>query len=66
MFYTILPKSVITIIFSYDSTYHDIYKYSIKQIYTFGFKTRLQSNIYSNCMKNSDLIGDYRTTFSRS
>ena len=42
MFYTTLPQSIIGIIYTYDTTYHLIFNDTIKQIYTFGFKTRLQ------------------------
>ena len=39
MFYTILPQSIISLIYTYDNTYHVIFKRTKKQIHTFGFKT---------------------------
>ena len=65
MFYTTLPQSIICLIYSYDTTYHIIFKDTIKQIYTFGFKTRLQKKLYPRCMRNYDIIGHCRTTFSK-
>ncbi len=66
MFYTKLPQCIISLIYSYDSTYHLIFKHTLKQIYVFGFKTRLQMKLYPRCMKHSDLIGYCKTTFSNS
>ena len=65
MFYTTLPQCIISLIYTYDSTYHIIFKRTKKQIHTFGFKTRLQNTLYPHCMKHSQLIGYCKTTFSR-
>ena len=48
-----------------DNTYHDVFKRTKKQIHTFGFKTRLQHTLYPHCMKHSELIGNCKTTFSK-
>lgn len=64
MFYTILPQSIISIIYTYDSTYHINYKHTIHQIYSFGFKTRLKKSIYTPCIKHNDLIGTRKITYS--
>ena len=64
MFYTTLPQCIISLIYTYDNTYHLIFKRTKKQIHTFGFNTRLQNTIYPHCMKHSQLIGYYKTTFS--
>ena len=65
MFYTTLPQSIISLIYSYDTTYHLIFNDTIKQIYTFGFKTRLQKTLYPHCMRHYDLNGHCKTTFSK-
>ena len=64
MFYTILPQSIISLIYTYDNTYHVIFKRTKKQNHTFGFKTRLQDTLYPHCMDKKQLVGISKTTFS--
>ena len=64
MFYTILPQSIISLIYTYDNTYHVFFKRIKKQIHTFGFKTRLQDTLYPHCMNQKQLVGISKTTFS--
>lgn len=64
MFYTILPQCIITIIYTYDNTYHLYYKDTLHQIYIYGFKTRLNKLIYAPCLKQHQLVGVHKTTYS--
>ena len=64
MFYTILPQSIISLIYSYDPTYHEIFNTSLYKIYIYGFNTRLNHNMYARCMKQKELVGFSKTTFS--
>ena len=66
MFYSILPESIISLIYSYDNTYHEIFKVCKKQLYVYGFTTRLNKLMYSPCLKQRQLVGVYRITFSSS
>ena len=65
MFYSILPQSIITLIYSYDRTYHDIFYKCLYRIYIYGFNTRLNRNMYAPCMKQKQLVGYFKTTFSQ-
>ena len=64
MFYSILPQSIISLIYSYDTTYHEIFKQYNKEIYVYGFSTRLNKLMYSPCIKHTQIVGCHKTTFS--
>ena len=61
---TRLPKEIQILIYTFDSTYHELLKLVIKQIHTFGIKKRIRNNLSSPCMKQTDLIGSHIIAFS--
>jgi hypothetical protein len=47
------------LIFSFDPTYHELFKIVIKQINNYGSVIRNSRNKNITCLKNKHLIGNY-------